>query len=154
MKKYKYTFPSSALVFMILGSIASILCFVLNVIRFSNLLSSNVEITLYNYISIILAVALSLGFLVIAISAYFNSYYEIKDNKVILRWGVVKNTLDLNDVKEIKLLTNTIKLELVFKDDSYFVIATKPSWYESFIDEIKTSNPSILFTQETKIENK
>ena len=107
-----------------------------------------------NYISIILAVALSLGFLVIAISAYFNSYYTIKDNKVILRWGIIKNVIDLSEVKEIKLLTNNGKLELVFNDDCYFVIATKPEWYESFIDEIKACCPSIIFTQETKIENK
>lgn len=152
MKKYKYTFPITALIFLILGCLAAIACFVLNVIRFSNLLSQNVEITLYNYISIILSVLLSLAFLVIAISAYFNSYYSIKDKKVVLRWGIVKNVLDLNNVKEIKLLTNNSKLELIFNDDTYFVVATRSEWYESFIDDIKAEMPNILFTQETNIE--
>jgi hypothetical protein len=152
MKKYKYTFPTTALVFLILGCIASIACFTLNVIRFSNLLSQNVEITLYNYISIILSVLLSLAFLVIAITAYFNSYYSVKDKKVVLKWGVVKNVIDLKEVKEIKLLTNNLKLELIFNDDTYFVIATRSEWFESFIDEIKTEMPNVLFTQETNIE--
>ena len=152
MKKYKYTFPTTALVFLILGCIASIACFTLNVIRFSNLLSQNVEITLYNYISIILSVLLSLAFLVIAITAYFNSYYLVKDKKVVLKWGVVKNVIDLKEIKEIKLLTNNLKLELIFNDDTYFVIATRSEWFESFIDEIKTEMPNVLFTQETNIE--
>lgn len=147
MKKYKYTFPPLALVIMLIGAVIAVLCLGWNIVRFSLYIKENVEITIYNYMSLILAIVLSIGYIVIAVLAYFNSYYLVDKTNVILKWGVIKNVIDLNEVKEIKLLVENKKLELVFNDDSYFVIATQEKWFNSFVDDIKKAKPNIVYVQ-------
>ena len=147
MKKYKYTFPPLALVIMLIGAVLAVLCVGWNIVRFSLFIKENVEITIYNYMSLILAIVLSIGYIVVAVLAYFNSYYLVDKTNVILKWGVIKNVIDLNEVKEIKLLVENKKLELVFNDDSYFVIATQEKWFNSFVDDIKNAKPNIVYVQ-------
>lgn len=147
MKKYKYTFPPLALVIMLIGAVIAVLCLGWNIVRFSLYIKENVEITIYNYMSLIFAIVLSIGYIVVAVLAYFNSYYLVDKTNVILKWGVIKNVIDLNEVKEIKLLVENKKLELVFNDDSYFVIATQEKWFNSFVDDIKKAKPNIVYVQ-------
>ena len=147
MKKYKYTFPTLALVIMLIGAVLAVLCAGWNIVRFSLFIKENVEITIYNYMSLILAILLSVGYIVVAVLAYFNSYYQVDKTNVILKWGIIKNVIDLNEVKEIKLLVENKKLELVFNDDSYFVIATQEKWFNSFVDDIKNAKPNIVYVQ-------
>ena len=147
MKKYKYTFPPLALVIMLIGAVIAVLCVGLIIVRFSLYIKENLEITIYNYMSLILAIVLSIGYIVVAVLAYFNSYYLVDKTNVILKWGVIKNVIDLNEVKEIKLLVENKKLELVFNDDSYFVIATQEKWFNSFVDDIKNAKPNIVYVQ-------
>ena len=150
MKKYKYTFPTLALVIMLIGSVLAVLCAGWNIVRFSLFVKQNVEITIYNYMSLILAILLSVGYIVVAVLAYFNSYYQVDKTNVILKWGIIKNVIDLNEVKEIKLLVENKKLELVFNDDSYFVIATQEKWFNSFVDDIKNAKPNIVYVQDSE----
>lgn len=153
MKKYKYKFPSSLVIVGIVGIFVAIGCMVLGVYRFLNLLNENIKPTLYQYISFALTILLPIVYMVVAVSAYFNSYYYINDKQVVLKWGVISNKFNLSDIKEVKLITNDSKLELVFLDDTYFLIATGKEWFDSFVDEIKTKKPNISYivvTEPTK----
>ena len=145
MKKYKYKFPSSLVIVGIVGIFVAIGCMVLGVYRFLNLSNENIKPTLYQYISFALTILLPIVYMVVAVSAYFNSYYYINDKQVVLKWGVISNKFNLSDIKEVKLITNDSKLELVFLDDTYFLIATGKEWFDSFVDEIKTKKPNISY---------
>ncbi len=154
MKKYKYKFNKKLLIVGIIGIIVAIACIVVGVLRFINLNNQDVKITTYQYISFALIIVLPIAYMVIAISAYFNSYYYITEMEVVLKWGVLANKFKLSDVKEVKLLTNESKLELSFKDDTYFVIITQKEWFEQFVDEIKSKKPNIDYIVITNPENK
>ena len=93
-------------------------------------------------------------FIVFIITAIKSSYYQITDKQVILKWGIIKNKIDISDVKEIKFITNTQKLELTFEDDSYFVIAVSSEWKEDFVDELRKTFPKIPYIQETQEDKK
>lgn len=147
MKNYKYKFSKLVVALMFVGIIVAVACLILNAIRFLNLINEKYELTLYNYLTIIITGVLSIGFIVIVLCAYFNSYYKITDKTLILRFGIIKNEFDLNDVKEVRLLTAKSKLELLFKDESYYIVSTNSNWFESFVDEIKQKCPKINFIQ-------
>ena len=150
MKKFKFKFNASIIVVGIVGIIVAIACMVMGIISFINLVNANIEISVYKYISLVLVEVLPIIFIVIAISAYFNSYYQITDSQIILRWGILVNKFKLDDVKEVKCLTVKGKLELLFSDDSYFVIATDKRWYEEFVDELKSKKPDVLYVVYTE----
>ena len=155
-KKYKFKFPTLWIIIAAVGSMLAIACAVLNVIRFIGFFERNEGPGTYGYMSVIFASLICLAFIVMVIWAAISSYYEITDNQVILRWGVIKNVIDLNEVKEIKYLTVSKKLELIFKDESYFLIIINDVWIEDFITELKEKFPKIPFIQETETptENK
>ena len=150
LKKYKYQFNKNFYAVAIFGSLVAVACLVLNVIRFINLSSKGISPSFYEYVSLVVSVVLSIAFVVFVITAICDSYYIIENDFVLLKWGVIQNKLKSEEFKEIKLITNQNKLELIFKDDSYFVIAVSKSWQEEFINEIKAKYPSVLFIQETE----
>ncbi len=151
MKKYKYKFPSSIVIVGIIGIVVAICCMAFGVYRFLNLLNENIKPSLYQYITFALTVLLPIFYMVIAVSAYFSSYYFVTETQVVLKWGVISNKFNLNDIKEVKLITNDSKLELIFKDDTYFLIATGKEWFDSFVDEIKTKKPNIPYIVHTDV---
>lgn len=147
MKKYKFKFNNLTLILMLVGILVAIGCIIVNTLRLINKVNGEYALTIYEYISFPLIFLLAVGFIVIVVFAYFKSYYTVTDNSVILKFGIIKNTINLKDVTEVRLLTNKNKLELIFTDESYFVIATNPDWFESFVDEIKQKQPKIAFVQ-------
>ena len=153
-KKYKYKFTKSFYIIGILGGVIALACIVINAIRFIGLSSKQIVPGFYEYVSLILSVLLSIAFIVFIITAIKSSYYQITDKQVILKWGIIKNKIDISDVKEIKFITNTQKLELTFEDDSYFVIAVSSEWKEDFVDELRKTFPKIHYIQETQEDKK
>ena len=148
-KKFKYNFTKLFYVIAAVGAVIAILCIVFNVINFVKLIGNNIAPSLYQYGSLILAVVLSIAYIVLVVAALFKSYYFITDKELVLKWGLIKNTLSLNDAKEIKLTTNTSKLELVFEDESWFNIAINNNLKEEFVQDLKSKHEKIVFVQET-----
>ena len=148
--RYKYQFTKTFYLIAVIGGLVALGCIAVNAVRFINLLSKDIAPTFYEYVSLILSVGLSLFFIVFMISAFINSYYKIEDSAVVLRWGIIKNTINIADVKEIKLITNQRKLELTFEDESYFIIVVSDNWKEKFVDELRAKFPKIPYIQETE----
>lgn len=151
MKKFKYQLPTLAIIVMILGIVVAVACLVWNAIRFINQINSNTDFTLYDYMTYIIIAIVVVGYTVIALGAIFNSYYFVDDKQVVLKWGILKNSIELSEIVEIRLLVSNNRLELVFKDESYFVVATKREWYDEFINEIKKYRPEIQFIQNSQV---
>lgn len=154
MKKYKFKLSKLVIAILIVGVVVAVACSVLNVVRFVRIATSNDEIRIYDYFTLIITLAISVLFTVVAFGVIFNSYYEITKKQIILRWGILKNAIDLYEVTEIVLNLQTNKLTVNFQDESYFVIVVNKEWYESFIDDIKEVSPKILFTVNSEPEKK
>jgi len=144
---YKYKFSKWFYLIAVLGYLVSIGCIVLNAIRFSIKLNKNIEIAFTEYMSLAFAVVLSIAFIVIVTLALIKSEYKIFDDKIILKWGIIKNPIELNEVKLIRFITTTEKLELVFEDESYFVIVIDKKDYQKFVDELKSIKPKLEYNQ-------
>lgn len=151
MKKYKYKFSKLITIVGIVGILLAIACMVVGVLRFINYNNNNIQLTMYQYITFALIAILPIVYIVVAVSAYFNSYYFVTDTEVVLKWGIIANRFNLNDIEEVKLITNQSKLELCFKDESYFLVATDPKWFDEFVDEIKAKKPNISYIVHTDV---
>lgn len=149
-KKFKYNFTTLFYVIAGVGGVIALLCIAFNVVNFAKHITDNVKPTVYQYGSLILAVVLSIAYIVLVSSALLKSYYYVTDKELVLKWGLIKNVLSLSDAKEIKLTTNTSKLELVFEDESWFNIAISDNLKEDFVKEIKSKHEKIVFIQETQ----
>ena len=149
MKKFKYTFSKLIIALFIVGMAIAVASIVINVINTVNHYKGNYEFTGYDWFLLILIVALSVFFIVIAISCLINSNYVIKDKKIVLSWGFIKNVIDLNEIKEMKYYPQKNRLELIFTDDSFFVVSTLNSWAYEFIDLIKEQAPKITYSEDS-----
>ena len=149
MKKYKYKFTPLVVVLLISLSLIALICLGLNVYRIFDNISKNNQITIMNWISYAVIILLSIIAIVLVVSIFIKSYYQITENSVILRWGLIKNQIELKSVKQIKLSKVKGRLELIFEDESYFVILTSQLWFEEFVDQIKSKNPEIIFVQDS-----
>ncbi|MBQ3234911.1 MAG: hypothetical protein IJA97_02000 [Clostridia bacterium] len=149
MNKFKYNFSKLFYIVAGVGSLIAIACIILNALRYSSYVQKGIELNFYNYLSLGFAIVLSLAFIVIIICALISSKYTVYEDKVVLRWGIIKNTVKLSEVKEIKFATDNGKLYFIFEDESYFTIVINPSLYEKFVDEVKAKNSKITYVQGT-----
>ncbi len=147
MNKFKYNFSKIFYIVAGVGSVLAVACVVINALRYASYIEKGIELSLYNHLSLIFTAVLSVAFLVIIITAMISSKYTILSEKVVLRWGVIRNTVKLSEVKTIKLCTDTEKLTFIFEDDTYFIIVIKKEEYERFVDEVKKVKPNILYVQ-------
>lgn len=153
MKNYKHKFSTITIILLILGVVIAVACTALNAVRFYNLVKNNMALTFYDYASLIIAVVLSIAFIVIAICALLNSYYKITDKGVTLNFGFIKTKIDASEVKEVKLEVIKNRLELTFNDESYFIILINEKDYESFIDEFRSKFTKIPYIQISEKSN-
>ncbi|MBO7214024.1 MAG: hypothetical protein J6V66_00855 [Clostridia bacterium] len=152
MNKFKYNFSKLFYIIAGVGSLVAVACIILNAIRYSSNIQKGIELNLYNHLSLIFTIILALAFIVVVITAALSSKYTVYQDKVVLNWGIIKNTIKLSEVKSIKLVTDTQKLEFIFDDESYFVIVIKKEEYEKFVDSVKAVNNKITYVQGVDIE--
>lgn len=150
MKNFKYKFSRIMLILLFAGIVLGVACIALNVVRIVNVIKSNTQLNSYDTLSIIISIALSVSFIIFAISALARSYYEITEKGVLFKCGFVKTKIDASEIKEIKYEYEKNKLELVFLDESYFVIAIELKEYEKFIDEFHSKFKNIPYIQITE----
>lgn len=147
MKKFKYKFSRLLTILLIAGIVLAVSCIALNLIRIINFAKSNVGLSVYNVFSLIIVLLLSLFFIVFAIFALIKSYYVITEKGVNFKCGFIVTKIDASEVKEIKYEAFKNRLELVFNDESFFVIVVETRSYEPFIDEFRSKFNKIPYIQ-------
>lgn len=149
MKAFKYKFSIPIIIAFCAGIVLSIACLALNAVRVLKNYQANNAFTMWDWLILIFVLLITIGFIVVALTTLLNSKYIVKDKTLILKWGILSNKTDLKDISSIRLDVNKKKLELIYSDESYFVVSTKPEWFESFVDALKMEKPDITFIQET-----
>lgn len=152
MKKYKYVYSKTIIILFIVGILVAIASVVLNAYRFILKARGEYEITGYEWFTLGLTIALSILFIAIAVSCFISSYYKVENKNLILSWGFIKNKFDLLEVTKMNYYSNKNRLELIFTDESYFYVSTKPEWVNDLVDDIKQANSKIIYVEETVAE--
>ena len=153
MKKYKFTYSKLIISLLVLGIALAVGCIALNLYHLIIDIRGNYEIAGYNWFRFILIFALSILFIVIAVACFISSYYTVDGKTLVLTWGIIKNKFDLNEITNIKYYKDKNRLELIFKDESYFYVATKPQWANEIINDIKLANSKIMYVEESSPTN-
>lgn len=154
MKKYKYVYSKTVTILFIVGILIAIASIILNAYRFILKMRGEYEITGYEWFTLGLTVALSILFIVIAVSCFISSSYKVENKNLVLNWGFIKNKLDLLEVTKMNYYPNKNRLELIFNDESYFYVSTTPEWVGDLVDDIKLANSKIIYVEETINEEK
>lgn len=142
MNKYKYNYSKLVLTLIILGIPLALACIVMNVFR---LIKSYADLNAYNYASVFVVIAVSIAYLVIAIALLIDSSYYVTDKHFVLKWGVLKNEIELKSITRIVYNTATDKLAIYYNDDNFFMLNAKNVNYGELAEIIKEKNNRVVF---------
>lgn len=152
MKKYRFKFSTVYIVLFIVGFILSVLAVALNIVRLVKEIKSGMAITFYGYFTYGLIYILAVAFIVLVSAALISSYYKIGEDAVILKWGFISNKIKFSEILKITCIPDKKRLELSLKDDTFFAIVIKSSWFDEFVTELKTKLPKVPYI-ETSLES-
>ena len=141
MKKYKFSYSAPVLLLIFAGMAVSVASIVFNVLRIVN----NTSPTTYNYISLITVVLVCIGYLVLSVSMLVNSYYAIDDKYFILRWGILKNRLEIKSMTRVLLDSERRRLTVFYNEDNYFVVKSATIPFPDLVAALREVNKKIVF---------
>lgn len=146
MKKFKYKFTTTTLVFIYLGlllSVAGIALNTYNIFAEAAWLYANNTFDIIRYV-IVYFVSVALA--VILISLLLSSYYSLDEKHFKTSFGIIRSTYDIKTIKLIQLDRATNKLTVYFEEDKFIVVVVKKEWHNEFIDTLLKFSPEVEFS--------
>ena len=141
MKKYKFSYSLPVLLLIYAGIAIAIASIVLNVLRIIN----NSAPSTYNYVSLIVVGLVCIGYMALAVSMLVNSYYAIDGRFFILRWGILKNQLDIKSMTRVLLDGEKHQLTIFYNEDNYFVVKSATIPFPDLVAGLREVNKQIVF---------
>ena len=141
MKKYKFSYSLPVLLLIYAGIAIAIASIVLNVLRIIN----NSAPSTYNYVSLIVVGLVCIGYMALAVSMLVNSYYAIDGRFFILRWGILKNQLDIKSMTRVLLDGEKHQLTIFYNEDNYFVVKSATIPFPDLVAGLREVNKKIVF---------
>lgn len=108
-------------------------------------LIETVKLGAIKIISHSIMILLTLFLCVLAISIAVCGRYEVSNNCLIQRFGIIKTKIALEEIIQITHFKKSDKLVVYFKDEKYTVIVISPADYDQFIMAVRNSNPSVVY---------
>ncbi len=146
MKKFTFKYTKmlwTLTIALLMIALAGVAFNVFNLVKLSEFGEKNIV----TY-SILLAVNVAL--LVFCLSLLFFRSYEISDEFLTTRFGILKFKAKIKDVVEIIIYENQHKLVTYFADAKYSVIIIDENDYDAFCDAIKEKNPSVCVSKKSQ----
>ena len=141
MKKYKFSYSLPVLLLIYAGIAIAIASIVLNVLWIIN----NSAPSTYNYVSLIVVGLVCIGYMALAVSMLVNSYYAIDGSFFILRWGILKNQLDIKSMTRVLLDGEKHQLTIFYNEDNYFVVKSATIPFPDLVAGLREVNKKIVF---------
>lgn len=101
----------------------------------------------YNYVSFSVLLIVSALVFVFAILVLFNSRYVLTKQKLTTKIGLIKTTVNIEDITQIIHFTSTKKLTVFLKDEYLFNVIIKETCYEKFVKDLTEYNANIKYSQ-------
>lgn len=146
--EFKYKFTKVFYALFIIGILLATWCIYANIKRFILLLNAN-DGTATNYVASVMCVLIGVLAYVFIIPSMFSSKYQIKDNQLITRWGLIVNKIPTKNITTVTKFRLTEKLVIYYNDDTYSNICIEKEEYEAFVDALKQSNKKIFYSLNT-----
>ena len=102
------------------------------------------------FFSYLITAILTLAIAVFAIITLLSSHYTVKDDKFILRLGLIVEKTDLAQIVQITHFKKKDKLVVYFSDKKYSVIVIDKEKHDDFIDMLKNQNSAIVVTVDSE----
>jgi len=141
MKKYKFSYSWYVLTLLFVGMAIAVTSVVLNVMRIIN----NQSPTDYNYVSIVTVVLVCVGYMILSVSMLVNSYYAIDDKYFTLRWGILKNQLEIKSMTRVVLDSGKRQLTIFYNENNYFVVKSATIPFPDLVAALREVNKKIIF---------
>lgn len=83
--------------------------------------------------------------LVVLISMLVRSQYEVDENFVTVRFGIIKSATPVKDVTAIELDKDSDKLSL-YTGETFSVILVNKEWNDEFVTAVQAVNPKVEYS--------
>lgn len=141
MKKFRFNFSTIIWVLLsvvVLLFIAGAVFNVLSIVEFVRVGSKKV----ITYCAILVICMLGVIFTA-SILAF--SFYKIKGDKIYTCLGLLITKIKIEDVVLITHFKKSDKLVVYLKDNTYFVVLIKNTYFDPFVMALREANPKILY---------
>ena len=146
MKKYPYLFTKTIKTLLYVLVALCVVCVLYTGYRAVTHFLVDHDFDFYQILNRTIPILVGIFGFVVSVSMLKESCYEIADNKLITRFGILSSSYDIKDIEKIQLFQKTKKLTLFFRDGKYTVIVVKEEWYRDFIDELLKRNKGIFYS--------
>ena len=151
--KFKYKFSTAIYVLFAIMYLLAVVCFVWNLIRLCNSLTSSIALDTYDVISCVLCLALPIVLSIFITAMIISSRYIIEEKKIIVKFGFIGDTYKISDLSSVIKNVKTQTLHLVFNDESTLKITIDSSSFDDFSAYLMQKNKNISYG-ETDEDNK
>lgn len=147
--KFKYKISVKLYIMFIALFIVSAACLVWNVVRLVGFIKDPTIVTVYNYISVGICILLPILCVLFVATIMASSYYKIADGKLLVRYGVLKDSFNLKEIDNIVRDLEKKSLIITFKDESGFRIVIDEKNFNDFAAALMKAEPSISYAEYT-----
>lgn len=140
-KKFKFSYSPLVIVILIVGIVIAVAAFVMQLISLIN----NPYPSAYNIVTFISVTLVTAFYLSLAVSMFVASYYMIDDKYLTLRWGILKNQLEIKSMTEVDLNDDTHTLTIFYNEDNFFVLKSATIPFADLVEGLMSVNKNINF---------
>ncbi len=152
MKIFKYQLSRLIKILLYVCIAICIAAFTVNLYFAITFRPGSVDNPAYNIIQYALFFIVTVALAVISVSILMSSSYRISEDKLTLKFGIIRSSYKIADIELLNLDRTTDKLSVHFKNGEYMLVVVKGIMYDDFINALLAVNPQIEYSvcSETK----
>ena len=147
MKKFRFYFSLPVWILLSLSLLCSLGGIGINIF---NLIVAREDTIIFKFVAFLVLCTILVGLI---LSVMIHSTYKIKDGKLYLYFGFIKNTFNLSEALNLTHFEDKDMLVLFFNQAEYTRIVIKKQDFNAFANSIIEENEKIVFSSANKDNN-
>ena len=143
--KFKYKFSLTIKIIFIAIYALALGCFAWNLVRLFQSLNSQIEIKVYNYVSIAMCLILPIVVSIFITSIILSSYYKFDEKFLTVKFGIMTDKYDIQEIDNIVKNVKLHALAINFKDESMLKILIDEKRFDDFCAQLLKANKEISY---------
>lgn len=152
--KFKYKFSNLLYILFVSIYVLAVVCFVLNLIRLINGLSSEIVMDSYKIISTVLCLVLPIVISIFLTALIISSYYEVKNKTLTVKFGFIGDKYPTKDIESIVRNVATNLLVINFKDQSTLKVVIDSNKFDDFASSLMKEEKGISYGETDETDKK
>ena len=150
--RFKYKFSNNVKILFGAIYILAVVCFVWNLVRLFNSLSSEIALDTYNYIAIFLCLVLPIVISIFITAIIKSSYYTVKNGKLVVKFGLMADSYPIKEIDNIIKNVKTDVLVVNFKDESTLKVVIDKAHFDDFSAMIIKENKDVCYGETDEVD--